>query len=214
MRRNQLPSRPSLTLLAGIILPLALGMAALGLITVASVEPLRAQDAARSIVYDSTLFDALSYRMVGPFRGGRSTAVAGVPGAVHTFLMGTTGGGVWKTDDAGMHWKNISDGHFGGSIGSVAVAPSDANVIYVGTGSDDIRGNTSTGRGAWRSTDGGKTWSFIGLAETGQIGRIQVHPNDPDLVYAAALGHPFGKNPERGIFRSGDGGRRGSTCWR
>lgn len=206
MRRNRIPSRTSLNLLAGIILPLALGVASLGLITVASVEPLRAQDAGRNIVYDSTLFDALSYRMVGPFRGGRSTAVTGVPGEVHTFLMGTTGGGVWKTDDAGMHWRNISDGHFGGSIGSVAVARSDANVIYVGTGSDDIRGNTSTGRGAWRSTDAGKTWSFIGLAEMGQIGRIQVHPNDPDLVYVAALGHPFGKNPERGIFRSGDGG--------
>jgi photosystem II stability/assembly factor-like uncharacterized protein len=181
-------------------------MAALGLITVASVEPLSAQDPGRNTAYDSTLFDALSYRMVGPFRGGRSTAVTGVPGEVHTFLMGTTGGGVWKTDDAGMHWRNISDGHFGGSIGSVAIAPSDANVVYVGTGSDDIRGNTSTGRGAWRSTDGGKSWSFIGLAETGQIGRIQVHPDDPDLVYAAALGHPFGKNPERGIFRSRDGG--------
>jgi photosystem II stability/assembly factor-like uncharacterized protein len=145
--------------------------------------------------------------MVGPFRGGRSTAVTGVPGEAHTFLMGTTGGGVWKTEDAGMHWTNISDGFFGGSIGSVAVASSDPNVIYVGTGSDDIRGNTSTGRGAWKSTDGGKSWAFIGLADVGQIGRIRVHPDDPDLVYAAALGHPFGKNPERGIFRSRDGGR-------
>ena len=113
MRRNRIPSRTSLNLLAGIILPLALGVASLGLITAASVEPLRAQDAGRNIVYDSTLFDALSYRMVGPFRGGRSTAVTGVPGEVHTFLMGTTGGGVWKTDDAGTHWRNISDGHFG-----------------------------------------------------------------------------------------------------
>ena len=160
-----------------------------------------------SAAYDSTLFRALRYRLVGPFRGGRSTAVTGVPGQAHTFLMGTTGGGVWRTEDAGMHWKNISDGYFGGSIGSVAVAPSDPNVIYVGTGSDDIRGNTSTGRGAWKSTDGGVTWEFIGLRDAGQIGRIRVHPGDPDLVYAAALGHPFGKNPERGIFRSPDGGR-------
>ena len=168
---------------------------------------LHGQQSESNVVYAEALFDALRYRSVGPYRGGRSTAVTGVPGEVHTFLMGTTGGGVWKTDDAGMHWRNISDGYFGGSIGSVAVAPSDPNVIYVGTGSDDIRGNTSTGRGAWKSTDGGVSWTFIGLRDAGQIGRIRVHPRDPDLVYAAALGHPFGKNPERGIFRSRDGGR-------
>ncbi len=189
---------------------LPISVAGFSLLFLASgAEPLdlRAQQPGANTVYDSTLYDGLRYRSVGPYRGGRSTAVTGVPGAVHTFLMGTTGGGVWKTDDAGMHWRNISDGHFGGSIGSVAVAASDPNVIYVGTGSDDIRGNTSTGRGAWKSTDAGTTWTFIGLREAGQIGRIRVHPKDPDLVYAAALGHPFGKNPERGIFRSRDGGQ-------
>jgi photosystem II stability/assembly factor-like uncharacterized protein len=122
------------------------------------------------------------------------------------FYMGTTGGGVWRTDDAGTTWRNISDGYFGGSIGAVAVSESDPNVLYVGQGSVDIRGNTSTGRGVWKSTDAGKTWTFTGLPEVGQIGRIRVHPRDPDLVYVAALGHPFGKNPERGIFRSPDGG--------
>jgi photosystem II stability/assembly factor-like uncharacterized protein len=144
--------------------------------------------------------------MVGPFRGGRSTAVTGVPGQPFLFYQGTTGGGVWKTDDAGQTWTNISDGYFGGSIGAVAVADSDPNVIYVGQGSACIRGNTSTGRGVYKSMDAGKTWTFIGLPEAGQVGRIRVHPSNSDLVYVAALGHPFGKNPERGIFRSSDGG--------
>tara|TARA_B100000029_G_C17589716_1_gene962144 strand:- start:454 stop:3420 length:2967 start_codon:yes stop_codon:yes gene_type:complete len=120
--------------------------------------------------------------------------------------MGTTGGGVWETTDNGISWHNISDGFFGGSIGAVRVAGSDPNVIYVGQGSADIRGNTSTGRGMWKSMDAGRTWTFIGLPEAGQIGRVEVHPADHNLVYVAALGHPFGKNPERGIFRSGDGG--------
>ena len=123
--------------------------------------------------------------------------------------MGTTGGGVWKTDDSGHHWRNISDGFFGGSVGAIDVADSDPNVIYVGTGSADIRGNTSTGRGVWRSTDGGDTWGFIGLPEAGQIGSIEVDPRDPDVVFAAALGHPFGPNKERGVYRSRDGG----TTW-
>jgi hypothetical protein len=105
-----------------------------------------------------------------------------------------------------VSWSNISDGTFGGSIGAVAVAQSDQNVIYVGMGSADIRGNTSTGRGVWKSMDAGRTWAFTGLPEAGQIGRIEVHPRDEDLVYVAALGHPFGKNPERGVFRSRDGG--------
>ncbi len=179
-------------------------IALLGLIVAA---PSPAQDAGgRAGVDDSTLFGGLEYRMVGPFRGGRSTAVTGVPGRPHTFLMGTTGGGVWRTTDAGHTWSNISDGDFGGSIGAVAVAPSDPNVIYVGQGSVDIRGNTSTGRGVYKSTDGGNTWVFSGLREAGQIGRIEVHPHNAELVYVAALGHPFGKNPERGIFRSQDGG--------
>lgn len=155
---------------------------------------------------DTLAFRDLRYRMVGPYRGGRSTAATGFLGDPDRWLMGTTGGGVWESDDNGASWTNISDGWFGGSIGAVAVAASDPNVIYVGEGSMDIRGNTSTGRGAWKSMDGGRSWTFIGLPEAGQIGRIEVHPKDHDLVYVAALGHPFGKNPERGVFRSGDGG--------
>ncbi len=155
---------------------------------------------------DTARFNALTWRMVGPYRGGRSTAVTGVPGSPATWLMGTTGGGVWRSEDDGASWSNISDGFFGGSVGAVAVPAADPAVIYVGTGSLDIRGNTSTGRGMWKSTDGGKTWRFSGLADAGQVGRIEVHPRNPELVYVAALGHPFGKNAERGVFRSRDGG--------
>lgn len=155
---------------------------------------------------DNLAFKDLSYRMVGPYRAGRSSAVWGFPSDADRWIMGTTGGGMWLTEDNGVTWSNTSDGYFGGSIGAVAVAASDENVIYVGTGSADIRGNTSTGRGVWKSMDGGRTWSFVGLPEAGQIGRIEVHPRDEELVYVAALGHPFGKNPERGVFRSRDGG--------
>ncbi|MEQ9569848.1 MAG: hypothetical protein RLN75_06630, partial [Longimicrobiales bacterium] len=162
--------------------------------------PLAAQPA------DSLAFRGLDWRMVGPYRGGRSSAVWGFIGDSDRCIMGTTGGGIWQTDDNGVTWTNISDGWFGGSIGAVAVADADPNVIYVGQGSADIRGNTSTGRGVWKSLDRGRTWTFMGLPDAGQIGRIEVHPRDPDLVYVAALGHPFGKNPERGIFRSADGG--------
>ena len=157
-------------------------------------------------VFDPILYQGLEFRMVGPYRGGRSTAVAGVASDPATFFMGTTGGGMWKTDDYGVTWNPISDDDFGGSVGAVAVAPSDPNVIYVGTGSVDIRGNTSTGRGVWKSMDGGKTWEMVGLEDAGQIGRIEVHPRDADLVYLAALGHPFGKNETRGVYRSMDGG--------
>ncbi|MDP2958474.1 MAG: hypothetical protein Q8N53_18760 [Longimicrobiales bacterium] len=155
---------------------------------------------------DTLSFKDLRYRMVGPYRGGRSTAVSGFQGDPDRWIQGTTGGGVWLSTDNGNAWTNISDGFFGGSVGAVAVAPSDPNVVYAGMGSLDIRGNTSHGRGIWKSTDGGKTWAHVGLPEAGQIGRIEVHPRDADLVYVAALGHAFGKNPERGIFRSKDGG--------
>ncbi len=186
-----------------------MGRAALvSLLLVATAAPLLAQRrGSAAAAVDTALYAGMTWRMVGPYRGGRSSAVTGVAGGIHTFIMGTTGGGVWKSTDAGQHWTNISDGVFGGSIGAVAVAPSDPNVIYVGTGSLDIRGNTSTGRGMYRSVDGGKTWRFMGLRDAGQIGHIAVHPGNADLVYVAALGHPFGKNPERGIFRSRDGGQ-------
>jgi photosystem II stability/assembly factor-like uncharacterized protein len=155
-------------------------------------------------------FGSLGYRMVGPTRGGRVTAVAGHPAHPATFYMGATGGGVWKTTDWGVTWRPIMDDVLPtGSIGSVRVAPSNPDVVYVGTGSDGIRSNVITGKGAFRSDDGGETWRAIGLEGAGQIGAIEVHPDDPDVAFAAALGDPFGKNPERGIFRTTDGG----TSW-
>lgn len=153
------------------------------------------------------LFDGMRYRMVGPFRGGRSTAVTGIAGQPHVFLMGTTGGGVWRTDDAGAHWTNVTDGFLDvGSIGAIDVADSDPQVVYVGTGSASIRGNSSIGRGVWKSIDGGETWGYLGLPESGAIGKLVVHPTDPEVAYVAALGHPFGRNPERGVYRTRDGG--------
>ena len=208
--------------------------------------------AAVSAEIPDDLFNSLEYRLVGPFRGGRVTAVSGVPGDSMTYYMGSTGGGVWKTTDAGLTWFNVSDvmrelepkaepeimgevdptmaglgllrepngglldavrwerrpgDAFGtASIGAIAVAPSDTNVVYVGTGSACPRGNVSPGDGVYKSTDAGGTWRHIGLPEAGQIGRIVVHPTDPDIVYAAVLGHIFGSNPERGVYRSTDGG--------
>ena len=154
------------------------------------------------------LFKQLKYRFVGPTRGGRVTAATGIPDQPLTFYMGTTGGGVWKTTDGGVTWKNISDGFFKvGSIGSVEVSLSDPNVVYVGTGSASPRGNISTGRGVYKSTDAGKTWTLRGLETEGQIGKLQIHPQDPDLVYAAVLGNIFGSNPERGVYRTTDGGK-------
>ena len=155
---------------------------------------------------DTMSLGSMKYRLIGPYRGGRSTAIAGVAGSPFLFYSGSTGGGVWRTEDAGASWQPITDKFFGGVIGSIDVADSDPNVIYVGTGSQDVRGNSSTGRGLWKSTDAGRTWKFSGLRETGVIGRTVVHPTNPDVVYAAALGHPFGRNKERGIYRSRDGG--------
>ena len=158
-------------------------------------------------VVSPSFIEGLKFRDINFSRGGRSTAVAGVPGNPLVYYFGSTGGGVWKTEDAGNNWKNISDGFFGvGAIGSIAVADSDPNVVYVGTGSACPRGNISVGDGIYKSTDAGKTWKHIGLRQAGQIGCIRVHPNNPDLVYVAALGHIFGPNEERGVFRSKDGG--------
>ncbi|MBT8397703.1 MAG: glycosyl hydrolase, partial [Gemmatimonadetes bacterium] len=156
---------------------------------------------------DPVLLDGMEYRMVGPYRGGRVTAVTGIAEEPHTFLMGVTGGGVWKTDDAGHHWEPIADEYLTvGNIGAIDIADSDPNVIYVGTGSACIRGNVSVGRGIWKSLDGGDSWFFTGLPESGAVGSLVVHPDNPELVFVAALGHPFGKNPERGVYRSSDGG--------
>jgi photosystem II stability/assembly factor-like uncharacterized protein len=150
----------------------------------------------------------LEWRNIGPSRGGRVVAVTGVPGQPTVYYLGGTGGGVWKTTDAGGNWSPVTDGQIrSSSIGAVAVAPSDANVVYVGMGEGCLRGNVSHGDGVYRSTDAGRSWKHLGLAETEQIGRVRVHPKDPDLVYVAAIGHTFGPNPERGVFRSKDGGK-------
>ena len=152
-------------------------------------------------------FNTLSYRELGPARGGRSVAVAGSTARPFEYWMGTTGGGVWKTTDAGITWNPATDAYFGGTIGAVAVAESNPDIVYVGGGETHIRGNTSHGDGLWKTTDGGKTWALMGLKETRHIARVRVHPTNPDIVYVGALGHAFGANPERGVFKTTDGGR-------
>ena len=150
--------------------------------------------------------NTISWRNIGPFRGGRSGSVAGVEGKPNLFYFGATGGGVWETKDGGRSWKNISDGYFGGSIGAIAVAPSDNNVIYVGGGEQTVRGNVSSGYGMYKSEDAGKTWKSIGLTDSRHIGRIRIHPKDHNIVYVAAMGNLYKDNEERGIFNSMDGG--------
>ena len=157
--------------------------------------------------FDSAAFGALRWRELGPYRGGRSVAVAGNPSRPNEFWMGTTGGGVFKSVNAGESWAPVTDKYFGGTIGAIAVAPSAPDVVYVGGGEFPLRGNVSHGDGVWKTTDGGKTWSFMGLAETRQIGDIVVHPTNPDLVYVGALGHVWAPNAERGVYRSKDGGK-------
>ncbi len=151
----------------------------------------------------------LTWRLVGPYRGGRVLAVSGVIGDARTYYFGAVAGGVWKTTDGGLTWRPVTDKvkDMSPSIGAIAVAPSDPNVIYAATGEACIRGNIVSGNGVFKSTDAGKTWNFVGLKETHAVGRIIVHPRNPDIAYVAALGHPFGPNPERGIFRTTDGGK-------
>ena len=157
--------------------------------------------------YDPSLLSGLRWRMVGPFRGGRSVTATGVPGEPNRFYFGAVGGGVWRSDNAGRTWEPVFDGQPVASIGAIAVAPSDPNVIYAGSGEADMRSDISYGNGVYRSADGGRTWQRIGLEDSRQIGRILVDPKDPNLVYVAALGHGYGPNPVRGVFRSKDGGR-------
>jgi photosystem II stability/assembly factor-like uncharacterized protein len=153
------------------------------------------------------LFNALRWRNVGPFRGGRVVAVSGVAGDAATFYFGSVGGGVWKTTNGGTTWKPIFDGQKIASIGAIAVAPSNANVLYVGTGETDIRSQIGFGDGVYKSSDAGKTWTNVGLHDSRAIGRILVDPRNPEVVYVAALGHQYGPNEERGVFRSINGGR-------
>src|ERR1043166_7033590 len=151
----------------------------------------------------------LQWRSIGPYRGGRSTAVAGVASQPMVFYFGGVGGGVWKTTDGGINWEPISDGSVFGtaSVGAVGLSDSDPNTIYVGMGESPIRGNVSHGDGVYKSTDGGKTWKHIGLEDTRQISRIRVNSKNPDLVYVAAQGHVWAPNEQRGVFRSKDGGK-------
>jgi len=157
---------------------------------------------------DSETLKGLEWRMIGPYRGGRVTTVAGVADKPMLYYMGATGGGVWKTENAGTTWENISDKFFKvGTIGAVAVSESDNNVLYVGTGESPIRGvTTSSGDGVWKTTDAGKTWKHIGLKESGQISKIKIHPTNPDIAWVAVQGHIWGPNEERGVFRTSDGG--------
>ena len=155
----------------------------------------------------SFLEESLQFRSIGPFRGGRSAAVAGVEGDPMTFYMGATGGGVWKTSNGGTTWKNISDGYFGGSIGAVAVSSSNPNVVYVGGGEVTVRGNVSPGTGMYKSVDGGRSWQDMGLKQSRHIPRIRIHPSNPDVVYAAVLGDLFKDSEERGVYKSVDGGK-------
>ncbi|MGA9239257.1 WD40/YVTN/BNR-like repeat-containing protein, partial [Robiginitalea sp.] len=157
--------------------------------------------------YSEVLYSSMEYRLVGPFRGGRSAAVTGVPGKPNLFYFGAAGGGVWRTMDGGRAWENISDGFFGGSIGAVEVAQSDPNVLYVGGGEKTVRGNVSSGYGVWKSVDAGKTWQQAGLEKTRHIPRLKVHPDNPDIVYAAVLGNIYKPTEARGVYKSTDGGQ-------
>jgi photosystem II stability/assembly factor-like uncharacterized protein len=161
----------------------------------------------RGQALDASLFKAMKWRLIGPFRGGRVLAVTGVPSEPNTYYFGAVSGGVWKTPNGGLTWAPLFDHEAVSSIGAVAVAPSDPNVVYVGTGEACIRGNISHGDGVYKSTDGGKTWKNIGLKDTQTIGKVVVNPHNPDVVLVAALGHAYGPNTERGIFRSADGGQ-------
>ena len=174
---------------------------------VALLVLLGAANSASAQSFDPSLYGAMEYRLVGPYRGGRSGTVTGIPGDRDTYYFGSAGGGVWKSDDGGSKWFNISDGFFGGSVGSVAVSESDPNVIYVGLGEKTVRGNVSSNFGVWKSTDAGKTWSFTGLAATQHIGRIRVHPSNPDIVYVAAMGDLWQASEARGVYKSTDGGK-------
>ncbi len=163
---------------------------------------------ANNSLSEDAIIKAQNFRLIGPFRGGRAASGVGSYTDVNTFYMGATGGGVWKTVDAGSNWKNISDGFFGGTIGAIAIAPTNESIVYVGEGENSMRGNVSEGLGGmWKSTDDGKTWKNMGLKEARHIVRVVVHPKNPDIIWAAVMGHLFGPNETRGVFKSTDGGQ-------
>ena len=170
-------------------------------------QPTAAHEATAVSGSDDTVFKGMKYRVIGPFRGGRSLTASGIPGDPTTYYFGATGGGVWKSTDGALTWDSVFDKEAVSSIGSVAVAPSDPNIVYVGTGEACIRGNISHGDGVYKTLDGGKTWKNVGLRDSRAIGKVIVDPQNADRVFVAALGHPFGPNTERGIFRTLDGGK-------
>src|SRR5271157_1209948 len=163
--------------------------------------PLRAQNV------PPEMFDDMQWRLIGPFRGGRAVAVAGIPGDGATYFFGAVDGGVWKTANAGVTWVPLFDEQPIASIGALAVAPSNSQVIYAGTGESDIRSALSSGDGVYKSSDGGKTWANVGLRDSRQISRIVVDPKNADMVYVGVLGHAYGSNAERGVYKSTDGGK-------
>jgi photosystem II stability/assembly factor-like uncharacterized protein len=182
------------------------------LLTGIAAPDARAQTANRApqtpSAVDAVLFKGLNYRLVGPSRGGRVTAVTGVPSQPRTFYMGVASGGLFRTTNGGESWEPITDGKVPvGSMGSIAVADSDPKIIYLGTGSDGVRSNVSTGRGVYRTADAGGTWQFAGLYNAGQIGAVRIHPTNPNIVWVAAYGDIFRPNSERGIFKTIDGGK-------
>ncbi|MGH9348358.1 MAG: VPS10 domain-containing protein, partial [Vicinamibacterales bacterium] len=188
--------------------PRSLALVVIALLVAAAVPAPVATQADSNVIVHQSLYQDLKWRSVGPHRGGRVTAISGVRQQPCTFYMGATGGGVWKTETCGNIWTPVSDGQIAtGSIGSIDVSESNPDIVYVGTGSAAIRSNIIIGRGVYKSTDAGKTWQFLGLKESGQIGEVRVHPSNPDVVWLAALGSPFGPNAERGIFKTTDGGK-------
>lgn len=167
-------------------------------------EELRAQE----VTADTTLFQTLEYRVAGPYRGGRSTAIAGHADRIHEYYFGATGGGLWKTTDGGFSWNPVTDGQINASsVGAVDVADSNPDIVYIGMGESQFRGNIMQGDGIYKSVDAGKTWTHAGLKESQTVARVRIHPTNPDIVYAAVLGHPFGPNEERGVFKTTDGGK-------
>lgn len=162
---------------------------------------------ANTLSFNQSLYEGIRWRELGPYRGGRSSTATGIRGNSNVYYFGSVGSGVWKTEDAGQTWFNITDNYFGGTVGAVAVAESDPNVIYVGEGEQTLRNNVSSGWGVWKSTDAGKTWKHIGLQDSKHISRIRIHPKNPDVVYVAAIGNLWKPNETRGVFRSTDGGQ-------
>ncbi len=174
----------------------------------ASMQPARPAGSTSdfALVDGDPLFKGMKYRLIGPFRGGRSLTVAGIPGDPTTYFFGATAGGVWKSTDGANTWTPLFDKEKVSAIGSVAVATSDPNILYVGTG-EAIRGNISHGNGIYKSLDGGKTWKNVGLRDSRAIGKVIINPKNCDVVFVAAFGHPYGPNTERGVFRTIDGGK-------